>query len=371
MSRRILLIGGAIAAVLVVLVGGLYYLGGKKGGESGFLARLENGFHSVTQMATRQTSAETGGEFVFTRLDIDTTKPQAEACLTFSQNLDTTGRTHYEDYLSIDPQTRIVVRPVDQRLCISGLSFNQTYNVTLKVGFPAGNGMKLTESETVPVELRDKPALVRFNGGIILPRDNADGVPVTTVNISKLKLKVIHVGDRLLSQIESGVVDETTLYSYDQSQLETQQGQVAWSGTMDVANVKNESVVTLIPIRDILKNKQPGAYVLVARDAAKAKDDSDDSGDDSERAAQWVIASDIGLTTFQGGNGLTVFARSYATAKPIANVKLTLVARDNNVLSTVTTNGDGRADFDPGFFKATGGDDPVVVRLSLAVAGSS
>ena len=35
-------------------------------------------------------------------------------------------------------------------------------------------------------------------------------------------------------------------------------------------NVKNDTVVTLIPIHDILKGKQPGAYVLIAQDAAKA-----------------------------------------------------------------------------------------------------
>ena len=361
MFRRVFLIGGAIAAVLVVAVGGLYVLGGRKGGEGSFFDRIASGFHTVTQIGSATSPNEAGSEFVFTRLDIDTTKPQAEACLAFSRGLDLTGRTHYEDYLTIDPKTRIVVRAVDQRLCISGLSFNQTYTVTLKVGLPSANGLKLTEAETIPVELRDKPALVRFNGGIILPRDNADGVPVTTVNVAKLKIKVIHVGDRLLSQIESGVVDETTLYSYDQQQLETAQGQVAWSGTMDVANVKNDSVVTLIPIRDILKNKQPGAYVLIARDAAKAGDDSDNGDDSQERAAQWVIDSDIGLTTFQGAQGLSVFARSYASAKPLSNVKLTLVARDNNVLATVTTNSDGRADFDPGFFKGTGGDEPVVV----------
>ena len=53
-------------------------------------------------------------------------------------------------------------------------------------------------------------------------------------------------------------------------------------------------------------------------------------------AAQWVIDPDIGLTTFQGANGLTVFARSYATAKPIDGIKLTLVARNNKRI------GDGR-----------------------------
>ncbi|HUO91786.1 MAG TPA: alpha-2-macroglobulin [Rhizomicrobium sp.] len=361
MNRRIFLIGGSIAAVIVIALGGLYVLGGRNGGSGGFFARVASGYQAITSGNVKISELQQGGEFSFQRLDIDTTKPQAEACLAFTKNLDVSGKTHYEDYLAIDPKTRIVVRPVDQRLCISGLSFNQTYNVTLKAGLPAQGGVKLAEAETVPVELRDKPALVRFGGGIILPRDNAEGVPVTTVNIDKLKIMVVRVGDRLLSQIESGVVDQTSLYSYDQKQLTDSQGAVVFKGTMDVGNVKNESVVTQIPIRDILKNKPPGAYVLIARDAAKAKDDSDTSYDDQERAAQWVIASDIGLTTFQGADGLSVFSRSYATAKPLSNVRLTLVARDNNVLATVTTDSDGRADFDPGLFKATGGEEPVVV----------
>src|SRR6185312_16295999 len=149
--------------------------------------------------------------------------------------------------------------------------------------------------------------------------------------------------------------------SYDETQLENSQGSVVWQGTMDVANVKNDSVVTLIPIRDILKGKPPGAYVLVAQDAAKAKASDSDDYDSSELASQWVIDSDIALTTFQGQNGMAVFARSYATAKPMSGIKLTLVARNNNVLSTVTTDGTGRADFDAGLFNGKGGDEPVVV----------
>ena len=170
---------------------------------------------------------------------------------------------------SIDPALRIAARVVDTRLCLAGLAFDKTYNVTLKTGLPSSGGDKLTEAETVPVELRDKPSLVRFSGGIILPRENAAGVPVTTVNIEKLSLKIIRVGDRLLSQIETGTVDNTTLYGWDAKQLENNQGTLVWSGTMAVDNVKNDSVVTLIPIHDILKGKPPGAYVLVAQDAAK------------------------------------------------------------------------------------------------------
>ncbi len=359
-NRLFLMVGGGVLAVIAVVVGALYFMGGSGNAPlgGGFFARLQNGITSITGTMTPAQMAA-APDFAFRRLEIDTTKPQAEACLVFTRSLDASGKTHYEDYFSIDPETRVASHVVDDRLCLSGLSFNTTYNVTLKSGLPAATGEKLIADETVPVELRDKPSLVRFSGGIILPRNNAEGVPVTTVNIAKLRLKVIRVGDRLLTQIESGTVDQTTLYSWTDSDLENSQGTLVWSGTMDVANVKNDSVVTLIPIRDILKGKPPGAYVLIAMDASK--DQTQEYYDDGTIAAQWVIDSDIGLTTFQGTSGLSVFARSYASASPMSGVKLTLVAKDNNVLATVTTNGDGRADFDAGLLRAKGGDAPVAV----------
>jgi uncharacterized protein YfaS (alpha-2-macroglobulin family) len=364
MIRRLFIIGGAVVFVLFAVVGVLYYMGGNNpnGASGGFFSRIAGGVSSVTGSQQTLEQMASSPEFAFRRLEVDTSKAQAEACLVFTRNLDQSGHTHYEDYMTIDPATKVVVRALDQRICIAGFDFNKTYNVTLKTGLPDAAGEKLTEAETVPVQLADKPAIVRFSGGIILPRDNADGVPVTTVNIAKLDVKVVRVGDRLLSQIESGTVDETTLESYDETQLETNQGAVVWKGTMDVANVKNDSVVTLIPIRDILKGKPPGAYVLMAADSAKPKTD-DSSGDDDSGsvAAQWVIDSDISLTTFQGTNGMAVFARSYASARAMSGVKLTLVARDNNVLATASTDSSGRADFDQGLFNATGGDQPVTV----------
>jgi hypothetical protein len=363
MNRRLVVIGGAVAAVFVVVIAALYFVGGPNGGPGGgFLGRLQGGLSRVAGTTTQNPRQMVESpEFSFRRLEVDTSKAQPEACLVFTRELDQSGHTHYEDYLSIDPTTRTVVRALDQRVCIAGLSFNNTYTVTLKKGLPDKAGEKLAEGETVSVELRDKPSLVRFSGGIVLPRDNADGVPVTTVNVDKLKLKIIRVGDRLLSQIESGVVDQTALYSYDETQIENNQGQIVWSGSMDVRNVKNDTVVTLIPIRDVLKGRPPGAYVLIAQDWAKANAKGNDEDSSDQLASQWVIDSDISLTTFKGANGMAVFTRSYATAKPVSGIKLTLVARDNNVVATQTTNGDGRADFDAGLFNGKGGDEPVAV----------
>jgi len=360
--KWILIGGGALVTVVLAVVITLYVLGGERVPGSGVLTRIAGGIDYISASVTPAT-AEAEGPFAFHRVDVDTSKAEPEACLVFTRALDASGRTHYQDYIAIDPETRVAMHVVDQRLCMAGLSFDKTYNVTVKTGLPSASGDKLIEDETIPVELRDKPSIVQFNGGIILPRQNARGVPITTVNVAKVKLKLIRVGDRLLSQIESGTVDDTTLYSWNADDIQNNQGTLIWQGTMDVANVKNDTVVTLIPIDSVLKNRKPGAYVLIAWDAAKKFDSNDEDYDyrSGQMAIQWVVDSDMALTTFKSPNGMSVFVRSYASAKPLSGVKLALVARDNNELATVKTDSDGRADFDPGLMRAKGGDEPVVV----------
>src|SRR6185436_2621590 len=125
--------------------------------------------------------------FAFRRLEIETTGSEPEACLIFTRKLDSSGTVKYEDYLKLDPETKIAVRATEQRLCIAGLTFGQDYKLEIKEGLPAAGGTeKIAKSETIPVELRDKPSLVRFGNGFVLPRENADGVPITTVNVGKL-----------------------------------------------------------------------------------------------------------------------------------------------------------------------------------------
>jgi uncharacterized protein YfaS (alpha-2-macroglobulin family) len=96
----------------------------------------------------------------------------------------------------------------------------------------------------------------------------------------------------------------------------------------------------------------------MATDAAKPVGEYDYS---AEIATQWVIDSDIGLTSFQGTHGLSVFARDFSNAEPLSAVRLTLIARNNNILQERRTDVFGRADFDPGFFRATGAEEPVAI----------
>ncbi len=134
--KRLLTVTVAVFAAAVVVAFGAWKFGfvGHLQGEGHSGSRSIGGFlSSLVSPQTPQQMAQ-APEFAFRRLEIDTTKPQAEACLVFTRDLDATGKTHYEDYFSIDPANRSRPRVVDDRLCLAGFDFNKTYNVTLKTG---------------------------------------------------------------------------------------------------------------------------------------------------------------------------------------------------------------------------------------------
>src|SRR3569833_2838934 len=123
--RPLLIAGGALALLLAIAAGGTIWLHNRTTTGTGFLAELTRGVQSVTRGASAVTPAN--AEFAFRRLEIDTSKPQAEACLVFTHPLDATGKTHYEDYVTLDPATKVAARVVDARLCLAGLAFDKTY----------------------------------------------------------------------------------------------------------------------------------------------------------------------------------------------------------------------------------------------------
>jgi alpha-2-macroglobulin len=300
--------------------------------------------------------------FAYQRLDIDTSKPVAEACLVFTRKLD--PAVHYDEYLVLKPAVKVALRIDGQSLCVTGLAFGKSYEAELRAGLPDAQGSKLAAAQQVEMSLRDRPPLIAFRDGLILPRDNAAGVPITSINVAKIRLTLMRVPARLLTQIPITTFTQRQAYSWDVQSLKDQQAAVLWQGEMTVASKPNESVTTLFPLSQVIKDTKPGVYVLVARNAAEPLPKN---GEDlSQRAIQWVINSDIALTEFKGAGGLDVFARSLATARPLARVNLSLVATDNEVLAKAVTDQDGHAHFDPGLLRGEGAVSP---RAVMAFGG--
>lgn len=297
------------------------------------------------------------------RLTAVTVNPDASprACFQFTDALSTRKGVRFDDFLRIEPPTKIAVEARENTLCLRGLSHGNGYSVTLRQGLPGEDGVDLRADETQSVRVPDRPAMASFRGSaFILPRGGPDGIPLATVNTDKLAVSVYRITDRALVP---GMAEGRLFSPLSENAAETladRNGELVWTGEMDVKGERNRDTVAALPFRKAVgEDPKPGLYAVTAKPAdVEAADPWEDL------ATQWVLVSDIGLTSFRGADGLTVFARSYATAKPLAGVEVALVARNNAELARVTTDALGRARFAPGLLK-TGGNTPDMVMAYL------
>jgi alpha-2-macroglobulin len=356
-----------LPVVLALLAAVAYFIAGHRGGEVPSTPPSQAGISTPAETAqapqpssnvvTVAPQAPAGPALEFKRVDIDTSRDMAEACLTFSAPLIEGPSAHYEDYVTIPDRADVALQVRGARLCVSGLAFGQTYKLQLKPGLPAASGLKLAAAESVPVTLADMAPFVRFASAaqFILPRTGNAGVPVTTLNLDEVAIKVYRISDRAIFE-QRELPAESSRYEMDY--FEKDAGTLVWSGKLRTSGRRNEVTTTAFPIRDVVKPWKPGAYVVFA--AAKF-DRTDERQWDQKVAVQTVYDTDLGLTVFRGEGGLDVFVRSIETAKPIAGVKLSLIARNNEELGRAATDDRGHAQFAPGLLRGKGAAEPFMV----------
>lgn len=321
------------------------------------------------QTAQATPPAPASDAFAFRRVFIDSSRTEAEACLSFNKPL-ATGDVKYGDFVRIEPEVRSAVRVVDDRLCLAGLAYGRDYTVKLLAGLPGRDGEKLAIDREVPVALGARPDVVTLPGkGYLLPRGVAAGLPVTTVNVSKVGISVYRVNERGLERFSAdryydagfpGTEPVTESWSL-RGWLNGNNGREVWTGTMDVRSVPNQAVVTAFPLRDTIKDWKPGAYFVVVWNAAKPPSRDYDEEDGGAAAGMWVVDTDIGLTSFSGEDGLSVFARSFQTAQALAGLEIVLLSRGNEPIAKAVTGADGSARFAAGLLKGRGAAEAVAV----------
>ena len=299
------------------------------------------------------------GKFVYFRYAPDTSGDTPRACLVFSQPLD--PDTDYATYIRMKPAVRPAYAVNGRELCLEGLDFARSYTATILEGLPSGDGREITREEAVQISFEDRPAYVGFKGaGVILPRDNADGLPVETVNVDEVDITVYRVNDRALAfkRISQGEEAAQGRYSYlygedDPRDVSTE----VWSGSMDVENVTNAPVTTVFPIQDVIGELKPGSYFVEIRDAKEL----DDYDGPAASARRWIMLTNLALTGYRGEGGLDVTLRSLQDGEVLPNTRVQLIAMNNEILSEAETGEDGRVRFDAPLLAGVGNSAPRMV----------
>ena len=310
----------------------------------------------------RQRHATLRAEHGFRILDytVDSDAAAPRVCFTFSEPL--ARRADFSPYVALAGASSTALTVEEKQICVDGLSHSQSYKITLRQGLPSTVGESLLKDANYDIFVRDRSPQARFTGkNYVLPKVGQEGLPVVTVNAGKVAIDLYRIGERSLAPTLRGEDFLKQISGYRAGKLAEDEGVKVWSGTLDVANELNKDVVTAFPVLDAVKTLQPGVHVMTARVAGAASDE-----DYEDRATQWFIVSDIGLTGLSGSDGVTAVARSLASAEPKAGVEVKLIARNNEVLGTVKTDENGVARFDPGLARGTGGLAPGVLIASDA-----
>ncbi|MBX9992857.1 alpha-2-macroglobulin family protein [Phreatobacter oligotrophus] len=300
-----------------------------------------------------------GFRFRETKIDSDATRPRA--CFVFTEALKR-GRTDFAPYIR---QTGVNNPPItveDRQICVDGLRHGERYTFQVREGLPSEiPGESLTRNIDVTVYVRDRTPAVRFSGrSYVLPRTGQRGLPVVTVNLASVDVEIVRMGDRSIAQTIQEEFPKP-LESFEMQQLIAERGISVWKGKLETENRLNADVTTALPIDEAVRTLEPGVYVVTAKptNAQRPPEGEDYSGDG--RVAQWFIVSDLGLTALSGIDGVHGYVHSLNSAKPLADVEVRLLARNNEVLGTGRTDASGHVRFAPGLTRGEGSQAPALI----------
>ncbi|MBO0906373.1 alpha-2-macroglobulin family protein [Jiella sp. MQZ13P-4] len=309
------------------------------------------------EVAARLDSAVAAHGFRISEHTVDNNAADPRICLVFSDQLSRklTTSENPGDYLSVEGGETLPVSADGNQMCIDGVKHGERYRIVARPGIASIDGETLAKQADLSIYVRDRDPSVRFaTNAYVLPAGGNATIPVVTVNADTIEAKVQRIGERGLAGLLSGETFLKALSQYQVDDISGNSGEDVWSGTVAVRRQTNAEVTTAIPVAEIVKDMQPGVYVLSAR--AKNGPQYQDT-----LATQWFVVSDIGLSTFSASDGFYVVTRSLASAAPLGDVSVELVAANNQILGTAKSDADGHLRLPAGLMRGTGGDRPALL----------
>ena len=322
------------------------------------LAAFESGlgFTRLSAIVERAEELRRLIAFRVTKVEVQAEADAARACLRFNEKIATKADISYSAFVRSEPKLEGIVTARDDTLCLDGMKHGTIYNVEVLSGLPAATGEQMAEKFATRIVVPDRKPQLRFSGtGYVLPRQGTSGLPLTTINLDKVKLRLVRVNERNLVPSIDAERLTMSFSTYEIDELVNRTGSLVWEGDMAISGERNRPVTTAIPLKDMLREKGPGIYLAIADRADLRQDEY------AEPATNWVLVSNLGLAVYKGTDGMAVDVRSLADGKPLPGVAVRLYARNNGELAAAASDAGGIARIPGGLLRGRGGDEPFVV----------
>ena len=230
------------------------------------------GFTHLPAIAERAEELRRLVAFRVTKIEVQAEAEAARACLRFNEQVSAKADISYGAYVRSEPKLDGIVTAHGDTLCLDGLKHGAIHNVEILAGLPAATGEQMRDKFSTRIVVPDRKPQIRFSGaGYVLPRQDSAGLPLTTINVDKVKLRLLRVNERNL--IPSIDTERLTMSfsSYEVDEIINRTGSLVWQGEMAISSERNRAATTAIPLKDLLREKGPGVYLAVAERAVVAR----------------------------------------------------------------------------------------------------
>ena len=233
------------------------------------------------------------------------------------------------------------LRSTDTQVCINDLDYSTAYKIEFLPGLTA-NRCALGACEPMVLDkpliqwssTRPRPASLSLNTGkTLLPVEQNAFVPVNVVNIPEIKVDVFKVDLRSLT---SAYDLFSSVSGYSVNQLKDRYATSLGQYTLPVKADPNVETRFNVDLSELLPNDGTGIYFAVF-DA-----ESLNLSDWDERATQWLIRSNVAVSTYHGLESTDVFLSRFDDMEPLKQASLQVIAGNNRLLFEGLSDENGR-----------------------------
>jgi uncharacterized protein YfaS (alpha-2-macroglobulin family) len=258
----------------------------------------------------------------------------------------TVSEEKLKNYIKTEPKKEITFLVNENSFRIEGdFSETQTINLIIKKGLPGLFGGELEFDYEQEVTFVDLSPSINFadKRGLYLMRSGLRNLEVNSVNVPAAEVEVFQVfRNNLVYFLNQGTqwryyYDDVSDYYHDYYEYSVNDyGNSLYKEKIDLSNRENWLEKFTINLDKALNPRFKGIFVINVR--ANEQRWINDS--------KIISMSDLGIIAKQSANQITVFINSISEAEPVADVEVSIISTNNQVILSGKTDNNGVITFE-------------------------
>jgi len=330
----------------------------------------EGGTNSIVESITEHLSVPSPYVLAIQNVESEHDGTEGTIRVTTSQQL---VETDIKSFIKLDPAIQFTAEVDESGLTLRSDKFDieKSYTVTFKEGLRGKIGGELKEESQHQVAFGELEAGISFTSkkAVYLSKRGAKNMEVKITSIPKVKLTISKIYEsNLLMMDQYGYYPSTASYNRyedEESDYEYREGGDAMLGdiiyekeidTRSLPKSGGGKILNVSQFEDRLPEFKGIYHVQISS-----------MKDYWVKDSRFISVSDIGLVAKEGVDKIFVFANSIKTAEGMNGVNVSVYSKNNQLIGTGSTNGDGVAEivytkkdfsgFQPAMIIAKTGDD--------------